>query len=99
VAGRSNDERFAMLQRGAADFIDAVGLTEVDCHVTIFHSRFYRIAQIASRGDLDFPIALRQMEHSFSHATGGANQQHTHGRLLHRTHTLTLPSPLEGRGV
>src|SRR5260370_24222166 len=49
VAGRSNDERFAMLQRGAADFIDAVGLTEVDCYVTIFYRWLDRIPPVASR--------------------------------------------------
>src|SRR2546423_5216567 len=83
VTGRSNDDRFAMLQRGAKDFIDAVGLTEVDCHVTIFHRRLDRIPQIASCGDFDFPFALRQIEHSFSHAPSRADEHYAHGRILH----------------
>ena len=51
VAGCSDDERFAVPQRRGADFIGAVGLTEVDCHITIFHRQFDCIAQIALRGD------------------------------------------------
>src|SRR5436309_742942 len=51
VACRSNDQRFPIPQRGETDFINAVDLTEVDCHVTISHRRFDRIAHIASRRD------------------------------------------------
>jgi hypothetical protein len=32
------------------------------------------------RGDLDFLIALRQIEHSFSHSPGCADKQHAHAR-------------------
>src|SRR6266478_3486948 len=91
-----------MLQRGAADFIDAVGLTEVDCHVAIFHRRLDRIPKIALRGDLDFPIALRQIEHSLSRAPGRADEHYAHGRILHRREQpaiasiRSLPASCEG---
>src|SRR5258708_13467830 len=81
-----------MLRRGAAHFIDAVGLTEVDCHVTIFHRRLDRIPQIASCGDLDFPIALRQIEHSLSHAPGRADEHYAHGRIIHRREQPAIAS-------
>jgi hypothetical protein len=32
------------------------------------------------RGDLDFCIALGQVEHGFSHAPSRANEQYAHGR-------------------
>jgi hypothetical protein len=79
-----------MLQSSAADFINAVGLAEVDCHIAIFYGWFDWIAQIALRHDLDFPIALRQIEHSSSHAPSRANQQHAHGRILHSCGAYTL---------
>src|SRR5713101_6594277 len=72
-----------MLQSGAADFTDRVRMAEVDCHITIFHRLRDWIAQIAACDDLNFPIILRQIEHSFSHAAGRADEQHTYGKILH----------------
>ena len=52
-------------KRSAADFSDAVGLAEIDCHITIFHRRFDRVAQIASRGDVDCPDRSAQDQNVF----------------------------------
>ena len=37
MTSRSDDERLTVVQRGAADFIDCVGVTEIDCQIAIFH--------------------------------------------------------------
>ena len=80
---RSDDERFAVGERCPANFVCRVGMAEVDCHITIFHPRLDWIAQIAACGDLNVPIGVRQLEHSFSHASRRADEQYAHRRILH----------------
>ena len=76
----SDDERFAVGERCPANFVDRVGVTEIDRYVTVFYRWLDRIAQIALRGDLNFRIALCKIANRLSHAPGRADEQHAHGK-------------------
>src|SRR5438067_1004500 len=75
VTRRPNNQRLAMLQRGATDFSGGGGVTEIDRHIAVFHGRLNRIAQITPRDDVDFWIVLRKTTNSFSHAPSRADEQ------------------------
>ena len=73
-----------MLRSRAADFaFDAVGLTEVDCHITIFHRRFDSISRSHCAGYLNFLDRSGPDRAQFFHAPRRADEQCAHGRILH----------------
>src|SRR6266705_335480 len=104
MPSRSDDDGSLMLQCCAANFVDRVGVTEIDHDIAISHRRFDGITQIALRDDLDIRIALGksasrtdsscgEIDNRFTHAPGRTYEQHADGRLLHYCETLTLPTP------
>ena len=58
MPGRSDNQRFPMLQSRAANLVDRASMTEINRDVAIFHGRLNCIAQIALRDDADLRIVL-----------------------------------------
>src|SRR5439155_9203824 len=91
VTGRPNHQRLAMPQGSVTDFSDGVGLAKIDSDVATLHSRFDRIAKVASCDDVDLRIVLRKIANGLAHATSRANEQHANARRLHSEETFTFP--------
>src|ERR1043165_6851544 len=74
MTSRADNERFTMLDCGAADFVGGIGMAEIDQHIQIFYLPASRIAEVALRDDLDFRIVLGEIANGFSHAPSCANE-------------------------
>jgi hypothetical protein len=78
----ANDQWSSMLQGRAANPIDDIGVTEIDCDIAILHCRFDWITQVTLRHDLDACVAFGKIDNRFPHPALRANKQNTH-RLFH----------------
>src|SRR5437867_1286450 len=81
MSSRANDKRPTMVQRSAADFINGVRVTEIDCNVAIFHRQLNGVAQIALPHNIDLSIVPGEGDNRFPHSSSRADEQHARGRV------------------
>src|SRR5260370_7986694 len=78
MPGRSNDKRFSILQRCAADFFDRARITEVDRNIAILDRWLDRVAEIALRDDLDLRVVPGKIDNRLAHSTARSDERHAH---------------------
>ena len=81
MSSRADDERFPVLSRSAAYFLDRARIAKVDRDVAIFESGVDRVLEITLRDDLSLRIFLRQIEDRLAHSTARSDQRHAHARV------------------
>ena len=65
MTGRADDQWPSMLQCRAANPIDDIGVTEIDCDIAILHGRFDRVTQVTLRHDLDAWVRFGKIDNLF----------------------------------
>src|SRR3954447_17860648 len=58
-------------------------MAEIDRDMAVRHRWFQRISLVNQANNVDPGISFRRLDDCLTHATGAANEQHTHG-ILHR---------------
>src|SRR4029453_18850624 len=81
MPSRTDDERFPVLCRSAANFFDRASVAEINCNVASLHRRVDRVPEIALSDDVDLRIVLRQIEDRLAHSTARSDQRHAHARF------------------
>src|SRR6202011_3170190 len=81
MAGRSDDKRFSVLQRRAANFVDRTGVTEINRDAGIFHGECDLVAEITLRDDVDLRMGFGEIENRLAHSTARPDQRNAHRRF------------------